>query len=82
MDIPDGDLRPRQVMARFIRDPHGIRDDTGIENRLAAPGRTWQTVSCAFAGQTRMPVGVEVLHDHDQPWPLEHAQFVGITSDH
>ncbi|MGD6761345.1 hypothetical protein ACOKM5_20640 [Streptomyces sp. BH097] len=82
IQIPDGDDRPRQVMSRFIRDPFGVRDDTGADDRLATPGRTWQTVAWPFKGQADMPVGVEVWHDHDQPWPLEHAQFVGETSDY
>ncbi|WP_306317196.1 MULTISPECIES: hypothetical protein [unclassified Streptomyces] len=81
IDIPDGDPRQRQFMSRFIRDPHGIRDDTGADDRVATPGRSWQTVSWAFAGHAGQPVGVEVWHDHDQPWPLEHAQFVGYTAD-
>ncbi|MCX5537711.1 hypothetical protein OG785_45810 [Streptomyces sp. NBC_00006] len=82
IDIPDGDLRPRQFMSRFIRDPHGDRDDTGADDRLATPGRSWQTVSWAFAGQANQPVGVEVWHDHHEAWALEHAQFVGTTSDY
>lgn len=82
LDIPAGDLRPRQFMSRFIRDPHGIRDDTGADDRLATPGRSWQTIAWPFVGQGGMPVGVEVWHDHDQPWALEHAQFVGETSDY
>jgi hypothetical protein len=80
--LPDGDLRQRQIMSRFIRDPHGIRDDTGADDRTATPGRSWQTVSWAFAGQANMPVGVEVWHDHHEPWALEHAQFVGCTGDY
>lgn len=82
IEIPDGDLRPRQIMSRFIRDPHGKPDDTGADDRVASPGRSWQTVAWAFKGQAGMPVGVEVWHDHDQPWALEHAQFVGTTSDY
>ena len=82
IEIPAGDLRPRQIMSRFIRDPHGIRDDTGADDRLATPGRSWQTTSWAFAGQADMPVGVEVWHDHTEPWALEHAQFVGETNDY
>jgi hypothetical protein len=35
-----------------------------------------------FAGQAGQPVGVEVWHDHTEPWPLEHAQFVGMTWDY
>ncbi|MCX4231981.1 hypothetical protein [Streptomyces ortus] len=80
--LPDGDLRPRQFMSRFVRDPHGIRDDTGADDRAATPGRSWQTVGWPFAGQAGMPVGVEVWHDHDQPWPLEHAQFAALTWDY
>lgn len=80
--IPDGDLRPRQFMSRFIRDPFGIRDDTGADDRVASPGRSWQTVMWPFAGHAGQPVGVEVWHDHTEPWPLEHAQFVGYTADY
>ncbi|WP_069883564.1 hypothetical protein [Streptomyces luteocolor] len=82
IDIPDGDTRPRQFMSRFIRDPYGIRDDTGADDRTATPGRSWQTVTWLFAGQSNQPVGVEVWHDHHEPWPLEHAQFVGSTRDY
>src|ERR1043165_2877814 len=82
IDIPDGDTRQRQIMSRFIRDPHGIRDDTGADDRLATPGRSWQTVLGPFAGHANMPVDVEVWHDHHEPWPLEHAQFVGYTADY
>lgn len=80
--LPEGDTRPRQIMSRFIRDPHGVRDDTGADDRTATPGRSWQTVMWPFAGQTNQPVGVEVWHDHHEDWPLEHAQFVGETWDY
>lgn len=82
ISVPDGDTRPRQFMSRFIRDPHGIRDDTGADDRVATPGRSWQTVSWPFQGKAGQPVGVEVWHDHHEPWPLEHAQFVGQTWDY
>lgn len=78
----DGDLRPRQFMSRFIRDPNGIRDDTGAADHLATPGRSWETSSWPFAGQANQPVGVEVWHDHDQPWAVEHAQFAAMTWDY
>lgn len=80
--IPDGDTRPRQIMSRFVRDPHGIHDDTGADDRTATPGRSWQTVTWPFAGKAGQGVGVEVWHDHTDDWPLEHAQFVGMTSDY
>ncbi|MEU5900537.1 hypothetical protein [Streptomyces venezuelae] len=80
--VPEGDTRPRQFMSRFIRDPYGDRDDTGAADHLATPGRSWETTSWFFAGQAGQPVGVEVWHDHDQPWPLEHAQLVGTTWDY
>ncbi len=82
VEIPDGDLRPRQIMSRFVRDPAGLRDDTGADDRVATPGRSWQTVLWPFVGQAGMPVGLEVWHDHHLPWALEHAQFVGMTSDY
>jgi hypothetical protein len=80
--IPEGDTRPRQFMSRFVRDPHGIRDDTGAADRLATPGRSWQTVAWPFKGKAGQPVGVEVWHDHTDPWPLEHAQFDAQTNDY
>lgn len=80
--LPAGDTRPRQFMSRFIRDPHGIRDDTGADDRTATPGRSWQTVAWPFAGQAGEPVGVEVWHDHTDTWPLEHAQFSALTWDY
>jgi len=80
--LPEGDTRQRQFMSRFIRDPHGIRDDTGADDRIATPGRSWQTTSWFFYGEAGQPVAVEVWHDHTEPWPLEHAQFVGMTWDY
>lgn len=80
--VPEGDERPRQFMSRFIRDPHGVRDDTGADDRTATPGRSWQTVMWPFAGEAGQPVGVEVWHDHTDSWPLEHAQFSGTTWDY
>lgn len=80
--LPDGDTRQRQFMSRFVRDPLGERDDTGADDRAATPGRSWQTTTWQFAGEAGMPVGVEVWHDHSEPWAVEHAQFVGTTSDY
>lgn len=68
--VPDGDSRPRQFMSRFIRDPHGARDDTGAADHPATPGRSWETTTWQFAGQANQPVGVE------------HAQFVAATWDY
>src|ERR1043165_2480647 len=47
---PAGDLRPGRFRSRFIRDPHGKPDDTGADDRLATPGRSWQTVAWPFKG--------------------------------
>lgn len=80
--VPESDTRPRQIMSRFIRDPHGERNDTGADDRIATPGRSWQTVQWAFSGEAGVPIGVEVWHDHDQPWDLEHAQFVATAWDY
>lgn len=82
LTIPDGDTRPRQFMSRFIRDPHGVRDDTGAGDGLDTPGRDWQTVMWPFWGAAGVPVGVEVWHDHHEPALLGHAQFVGMTWDY
>lgn len=35
-----------------------------------------------MAGQAGQPVGVEVWHDHTEPWAVEHAQFNGMTCDY
>ncbi len=80
--VPEGDERPRQIMSRFVRDPHGIGDDTGAADHVATPGRSWERTTWQFWGEAGMPVGVEVWHDHTEPWALEHAQFVGETSDY
>lgn len=80
--IPDGDARARQFMARFVRDPHGIRDDTGAEDQVDTPGRDWDTNVWLFAGHTGQPVGVEVWHDHHTDAVVGHAQFVGMTWDY
>lgn len=82
LTLPEGDVRQRQFMSRFVRDPHGARDDTGAADHLATPGRSWETVSWPFAGQANQAVGIEVWHDHDQPWPVEHAQFAATTWDY
>lgn len=80
--LPDGDVRPRQFMSRFIRDPHGDRDDTGATDHPVTPGRSWETTTWQFAGQANQPVGVEVWHDHHEPWAVEHAQFAAVTWDY
>lgn len=80
--VPEGDSRQRQFMSRFIRDPHGIRDDTGAADHVATPGRSWETTSWMFFGDAGEPVGVEVWHDHHEPWAVGHAQFVATTWDY
>lgn len=80
--VPEGDVRPRQIMSRFIRDPHGARDDTGAADHLVSPGRNWETTTWQFHGDADEAVGVEVWHDHDLPVAVEHAQFVGTTWDY
>jgi hypothetical protein len=80
--LPAGDVRPRQFMSRFVRDPHGARDDTGAADHVATPGRSWETTTWLFAGEANEPVGVEVWHDHTEPWAVEHAQFAGMTWDY
>lgn len=82
LTIPDEDVRPRQFMSRFIRDPHGIRDDTGADDRTATPGRSWQTVTWPFAGNGGQPVGIEVWHDHHVAAAVGHAQFSATTWDY
>lgn len=80
--VPPGDVRVRQFMSRFIRDPHGERDDTGACDRVDSPGRDWDTVTWPFYGQADQPVGVEVWHDHHEPAAVGHAQFVATTWDY
>ncbi len=80
--LPEGDVRPRQFMSRFIRDPQDARDDTGAADHLASPGRNWETTTWQFHGEAYEPVGVEVWHDHYEPWAVEHAQFVATTWDY
>lgn len=80
--VPEGDLRPRQFMARFVRDPLGTPDDTGAEDHIDTPGRDWNTNSWCFYGEAGQPVGVQVWHDHDQPATVGHAQFVATTWDY
>lgn len=79
---PDGDVRVRQFMERFVRDPYGERDDTGSSDGLDSPGREFHTGAWFFHGEANEPVGVEVWHDHDQPVAVEHAQFVAMTWDY
>lgn len=80
--LPVGDVRPRQFMSRFIRDPFGVRDDTGAGDQLDSPGKDWTTTMWPFWGEHGQPVGVEVWHDHTEPVAVEHAQFVGMTWDY
>jgi hypothetical protein len=80
--VPEGDTRPRQFMARFIRDPHGTRDDTGAEDQLDTPGRDWDTNVWPFWGEANEPVGVEVWHDHHTTAHIGHAQFSATTWDY
>lgn len=80
--IPVGDARPRQFMSRFIRDPYGVRDDTGAGDQIDTPGKDWTTTMWPFYGQADEPVGLEVWHDHHESAAVEHAQFVGMTWDY
>lgn len=80
--IPSGDTRQRQFMARFVRDPHGARDDTGAADQVDSPGKDWATTVWLFQGNAGQPVGVEVWHDHHQAAVVGHAQFVGQTWDY
>ncbi len=80
--LPAGDTRPRQFMSRFIRDPFGVRDDTGAVDHQATSGRNWETTTWQFHGEAFQPVGVEVWHDHTETWAVEHAQFVATTWDY
>lgn len=82
LTTPEGDTRVRQFMARFIRDPHGIRDDTGAEDQADTPGRDWDTNVWPFRGYAGQPVGVEVWHDHHTDAVVGHAQFVAQTNDY
>lgn len=80
--VPPGDSRVRQFMARFVRDPLGERDDTGAEDQVDTPGRDWDTNTWFFYGESGVPVGVEVWHDHHEAAAVGHAQFVGMTWDY
>lgn len=80
--LPEGDTRQRQFMSRFIRDPRGTRDDTGAADHVATPGRSWETTTWQFYGEAYEPVGIEVWHDHTEPWAIEHAQLVATTWDY
>lgn len=82
LTIPEGDTRPRQFAARFIRDPYGVRDDTGTADQIDTPGKDWQTMVWPFWGKAGRPIGVEVWHDHHEPAVVGHAQFVGQTNDY
>jgi hypothetical protein len=82
IDIPDGDLRPRQFMSRFVRDPATAPDDTGAADHLDSPGRDWDTVTWPFEGNADQPVGVQVWHDHHESAAVGHAQFSATTWDY
>jgi hypothetical protein len=80
--IPEGDDRPRQFMEQFCRDPYGAPDDTGADDSLATPGKSWNTTMWPFLGRAGQPVGVRVWHDHHEPVEVGHCQFVGMTWDY
>lgn len=80
--VPAGDTRVRQFSARFIRDPYGIRDDTGTADQIDTPGRDWSTTVWPFWGKAGRPVGLEVWHDHHEPVNVTQAQFSATTWDY
>ena len=78
--IPEGDTRPRQFMARFVRDPHGVRDDTGAAgwDRYAGPGLGYDRV--AFPAATRaFRSAWRCAHDHHEAAVVGHAQSAAQT---
>lgn len=80
--IPAGDTRQRQFTEQFCRDPLTNPDDTGTDDSLATPGKSWNTTSWAFLGRAGQPVGVRVWHDHHEPVEVGHCQFIGMTWDY
>jgi hypothetical protein len=82
LTIPEGDVRVRQFMSRFIRDPLGERDDTGAGDGPDTPGRDYRTEAWFFYGEAGEPVGLEVWHDHHEAAYVGQAQFVGMTWDY
>ncbi|MEI5100285.1 hypothetical protein RB200_19380 [Streptomyces sp. PmtG] len=82
IEQPEGDVRQRQFMERFVRDPYGGRDSTGSADGDDTAGREFHLGGWAFYGRAGQPVAVEVWHDHHEPVAVVHAQFVGMTWDY
>lgn len=80
--VPEGDVRERQFMERFVRDPYGAADSTGSSDGDDTAGREFRLGGWPFAGQAGEPVAVEVWHDHHEEVAVVHAQFVGMTWDY
>lgn len=78
--IPEGDLRPRQFMSRFMREL--TDDDTGTDNEIDTPGRDWDMATWQFVGFKFQLYCVEVWHDHHEEAQIDHAQFVATTWDY
>jgi hypothetical protein len=82
IEVPEDDTRVRQFAARFVRDPHGDRDDTGSQDQADTSGKDFHTGLWVFWGKANVPVGVEVWHDHTEPVAVYQAQFSATTWDY
>ena len=80
LEIPPGDIRPRQFMSRFMRELSD--DDTGTDNEIDTPGRDWDMATWQFDGVKDQLYCVEVWHDHHVEAQIDHAQFVATTWDY
>lgn len=79
---PPGDVRPRQFIERFVRDPYTVPDSTGSSDGPDTAGKEFRLGTWQFRGHAGQPVAVEVWHDHHLPVAVTHAQFVATTWDY
>lgn len=80
--VPDGDVRERQFLEQFCRDPYGAPDSTGSTDGEDTAGAEFHLGTWMFYGRAGRPVAVRVWHDHDEPVAVTHAQFVATTWDY
>lgn len=80
--VPDGDVRERQFMERFVRDPNGTPDSTGSTDGDDTAGKEYRLGGWPFYGEAGEHVGVQVWHDHTDSVAVVHAQFIGMTWDY
>jgi hypothetical protein len=81
IEVDEKDVRVRQFMEQFCRDPYGVQDSTASTDGPDTPGKEFNLGSWVFRGDAGEPVGVRVWHDHNEAVKIVHAQFSATTWD-